>query len=464
LTKEDLAWIMQNRFFDGIADESKKGLFSEMTKHKVRAGERFIRQGDVGGVFYIIRSGECVVSLERNGRTEIVGRLGPGEIVGEMAVLTGEPRNANVEAATDSVLWGIAWQAFERACELHPDLREFLTNVLYTRFARALVRRDLVIGKYFVTRVLGRGGSGIVYLGAHTTLGMPVAVKMLRHNMAVDPSFVEEFRNEAIAIAHLNHENIVKVYDVEELFRTFFIVMEYVEGRTLEYILRREEKRPLPQLLDIFLQVCAGLRHAHEKGIIHRDVKPGNILVQEDNRAKIVDFGLACATGTRSAKAKGSPFFASPEQIKGKHMDERSDIYSLGITAYEMFTGKKPFGGSSMKEILKQALSGETRDPRKVVPDLPEELSAFIINATRLNPLERPETIARVLYELEPLARRLGLTTQLRDAEPLNMMSLYLFYRDGQSPMMKKLVKEFSRELQKVGARLRMAGFSDIRE
>ncbi len=464
VTREELDWIMHNRFFEPITDESKSALFRAMTAHRVPSGERFIRQGDVGDVFYVIRSGKCVVSLERDGQTDIVGRLGAGEIVGEMAVLTGERRNANVDAETDSILWGISREAFDRTCEQHPDLRDLLTKVLYTRFSRALVRRDLTIGKYFVTRVLGRGGASIVYHGTHTTLGMPVAVKMLRHNMAMDASFVEEFRNEAKAIAQLNHDNIVKVYDVEELFRTFFIVMEHVNGRTLEYILQREEKRPLPEFLDILLQVCAGLNHAHEKGMIHRDIKPGNILVQKDNRAKIVDFGLACAPGTQSAQAKGSPFFASPEQIKRKPMDQRSDIYSLGVTAYEMFTGQKPFGGSTMNEILKQALSGEIRDPREVVPDLPEELSTFIVDATRLEPRERPATIAQILHDLEPLARRLGLKTQLRDAERLNMMTLHLFYRDRQSSMMKKLVKEFSRELEKVGARLRGTNYTDIQE
>ncbi len=462
LTRDDFQWFMHSPFFEAIPDEAKKHLFRLIRPRKVNAGERFIRQGDDGRSFYIIREGVGTVNLERDGEIYSVGRVEPGDIVGEMAVLTGEKRNAHVDAETDCVLWRISRNAFDDTCIKHPEVRDFLTNVLYTRFTRALVRKDLVIGKYFVDRALGKGGFSIVYHGVHSILGMPVAVKMLRHNRAMDPVFVEEFRNEAKAIAQLNHENIVKVYDVEELYRTFFIIMEYVEGRSLDYVLLREQRRPLEELFDFLLQTCFGLMHAHENGVIHRDIKPGNILVSQDKKVKLVDFGLSCARGAREDVAKGSPLYVSPEQITGDPVDERADIYSLGITAYELFTGQPARKGDTVSEILSQHLEEPVTEPRATVPDLPRELNDFIMRCTRRDPDLRDRTVGDILYDLEPLARRLGIKTRRDEPDDLNMMSLYLFYRGEQRETMKKLVKEFSRELEKVGARLRGSNFENI--
>lgn len=465
LTTDDLHWFMESGFFDAIPEDAKARLFGAARLLNLKEGERLIRQGDDGDCFYILREGKCVASIEKEGQSIAIGRLRGGDIVGEMALLTGEPRSAHVDAETDAVVWQIGRDAFEKTCAEHPDLRKFLTNVLLKRFSLALVRKDLTIGKYHVDKVLGQGGSSVVYQGTHAVLGMPVAVKMLKHHRAMEPAFVDQFRNEAKAIAQLNHENIVKVYDIEELYRTFFIVMEHVEGRSLRYVLGGAQRQLMARLFDYLLQIGAGLAHAHEKGVVHRDIKPGNVLIQEPgDKVKIVDFGLACPPGHQEKNIQGSPWYLSPEQIKLEPVDERSDIYSLGIMAYEMFTGECPRKGNVLTEILCQHVQTDVEDPRKLAPDTPEDLANCIIKATRRNPSERYQTVKDILYDLEPLASKMGITSRRETKNQLNMMSLYLFYRGDHRQVMRQLVREFSRELEKVGARLRGAHYDNIDE
>jgi len=218
----------------------------------------------------------------------------------------------------------------------------------------------------------------------------------------------------------------------------------------------------MPKLLHFLISICSGLQHAHEKGVVHRDIKPGNVVVQKDDTVKLVDFGFACAPGTKDRNIIGTEHYLSPEIIKVGPVDERADIYSLGIMAYEMFTGRNPCPEKDTADILNWHLKNDVKDPREVVPDLPNELSAFIMRASRRDPADRYRGLAQVLYELEPLAERMGLRNQRESAERLNMTSLYLFYRNEHRAIMQRLLNDFSREVEKVGARLRGASFKDV--
>ncbi|KPK29345.1 MAG: hypothetical protein AMK69_06915 [Nitrospira bacterium SG8_3] len=322
---------------------------------------------------------------------------------------------------------------------------------------------DRTIGKYVITEILGRGGYSNVYRGTHASLNMPVAIKMLNHDMAMDPEFSEKFRNEAKTIARLNHENIIKVYDIEELYRTIFIIMEFLEGVPLDYVMEKMERLPPRRVLDIVLQLCAGLAYAHENGIVHQDIKPGNIFIQPDYRAKIVDFGLAVRPGTVDDLCwPGSVLYAPPEKIQGDPVDERSDIYALGITTYEMVTGQRPFVGNDPSEVMSLHVNKDVPDPRRSIPDLPEELSHFILRATKRDPSERYDNVPQILNELQPLAQQMGLMRHLQVKEQRKMMSLFLFYQDEHQLTLKRLVEEFTNELKKIGADIRAADFKDI--
>jgi serine/threonine protein kinase len=224
--------------------------------------------------------------------------------------------------------------------------------------------------------------------------------------MAMDPGFLEKFQHEAKTIARLNHPNIVKVYDIEECYRTVFIIMEFLEGFSLEYLLGNMPKPSLSGILDIFLQVCYGLEYAHKQGIIHQDIKPANIFIRPDGQAKIVDFGLACPQGTMDFDMPGTPFYMSPEQIQGEPVDERTDIYSLGIMLYEMLTGNRPFPEDNLGKLMDLHLKEDAPDPRILIPDMPNELHTVIMKSIRKDPNERFNSVSDLINTLKPLTEK----------------------------------------------------------
>jgi serine/threonine protein kinase len=260
----------------------------------------------------------------------------------------------------------------------------------------------------------------------------------------------------------LNNENIVKVYDIEELFRTIFIIMEYLEGVSLEHLLSRIRKLSANEVLNILLQVCNGLGYAHERGIVHQDIKPANVFIQSDGQAKIVDFGLSCPPGTADCCLPGTVYYMSPEQIEGESVDERTDIYSLGIMAYEMVTGQRPYPEDDLATLLDLHVHEDVPDPRTLVPDLPNELHYFIRRSTQRDPSARFKTVWEVLRDLQPFADKLGVERQPRGGHQRKMMSLSVFYQEEHQLLLNRLVEEFSNELQKIGLVLRAADFKDV--
>jgi serine/threonine protein kinase len=314
-----------------------------------------------------------------------------------------------------------------------------------------------------INEIIDRGGWSIVYKGIHKSLDMPVAIKMLKHTMAMNPDFSCKFKDEARTIARLRHENIVRVYDIEELHGTVFTIMEYLEGVSLRNLLDKIPRLPLPVLLDILLQVCAGLNYAHEQGFIHRDIKPANILIQPDGRAKILDFGLACCPGTIDFCLPGTVYYMSPEQIEGESVDERTDIYSLGIVAYEMITGQRPYPENDPVKLMDLHVQEDVPDPRLLVPDLPEALHYFIKRATQRNPSARFKTVWEILRDLQPLAENMSHQRQLQAEEKQKTLSLFLSYEDEHQPVLNDIVEDFSYELKKIGALLRSPDINDYK-
>lgn len=251
----------------------------------------------------------------------------------------------------------------------------------------------LLANRYEVEAQLGGGGMAIVYKARCTFLNRDVTIKVLRPEYTSDEEFVVRFRREAQAVASLSHVNIVNVYDVGHEGNIHYIVMEYIEGNNLKEIIRERGALPVREAVDIAKQICEGLEHAHENGIIHRDIKPHNILITKGGRVKVTDFGIARAatssTVTHSGTIVGSVHYFSPEQAKGEPTGVRSDIYSLGVVLYEMVTGKVPFEGESPIAIaLKQIQEGPAR-PRELNPNLSPDLEKIIIRAMAKNPAQR---------------------------------------------------------------------------
>jgi serine/threonine protein kinase len=435
-----------------------------MTFRRIRQGERLITQGTGGNGFYIVLQGSCIINVEKNNMLYNVGQLGAGDVVGEAVLFTDEPSRAHVDAETDMDVLSMSREKFETLEGENPDLRNFLSAVVIRRLSASKVAEDRQIGKYSVTEKIGHGGSSIIYKGIHSILNMPVAIKMLNHELAMNPDFLEIFRNEAKTIAQLNHPNIVKVYDFEELYRTVFIIMEYLDGTLLKNIVSAKPKLSISQIVDITMQVCYGLEYAHNRGIIHQDINPGNIFLQPEGQVKIIDFGLACRRGSVDSNFlfPGTIYYIPPEQIKGDPVDERADIYSLGITVYEMITGKRLFPGCHMKTIINWHLHEDIPDTRTIIEDLPDELHNFLMRTVRKDPSERYRNIAEALKELNPLAERLGVKAQPCFCKRNKMIGMFVVYQEEQQMVLKRLIEDFNKNVSGTGAALRITQFDEV--
>jgi len=392
---------LRTKFLRFISEDADGPVFKNMRYQHIPAGKRFVTQGQDGDAAYIIQRGSCQLIVEKDGKLYPVGHRGEGDIVGVMAILTGEPRSAHVEAETDMEVWVLKRDQFEHISKEQPGLLSFLTELVADRFDSRRPIADRTIGKYVATDIIGRGGFSIIYKGIQPGLNMPVAIKMMRHDLAMDPDFLSTFRNEAKTIASLNHENIIKVYDIEERFQTVFLIMEYLEGEALDKMLKRLKIIPPGLAVHYLIQICSGLQYAHSRGIIHRDINSSNILIRPDDRLKILDFGLACPIGTHDFSAVGTRAYMAPEQIRGDPMDQRTDIFALGITAYEMLVGQRPFPGEDVQALEEMHLNQDIPDPAASVADLPDSLRRFIIKSCRRDPGQRYDDFNQVQVDLK---------------------------------------------------------------
>ena len=255
-------------------------------------------------------------------------------------------------------------------------------------------RRAIYSGRYELTHLVARGGMAQVYRAMDRQLDRPVALKVLFPELSVDKTFVERFRREAQAAANLSHPNIVPVFDWGEDDGVYFIVMEYVDGRPLSAVLRDPEKLPPNQIASIGAGVAAALAFAHRHGVVHRDVKPGNVLITPDGEVKVTDFGIARAVNTEESLTQtgavmGTAAYFSPEQAEGKGVDARSDIYSLGVVLYEMAVGRPPFTGDSPVAVASKHVRDQPVLPRVANPAVPAALEAVIMKAMAKDPADR---------------------------------------------------------------------------
>ncbi len=452
----DYEFFRKTKPFRYVCRDAVCPLLNSVTQKRLNPGERFITQGDKGDTLYVIRSGSCLVKVEKEGEIIPISRCREGDIVGEMALLTGEPRSAHVDAETDMELWGLTQEQFERISRELPDFRVFLTDIVSERFSsrRETARRE--IGKYIVTDIIGRGSYSVVYKGKHAALNMPVCVKMLKHDLAMHPDFQRAFKQEARLIASLNHPNIVRVYDIEERYRTLFIIMEYLEGVPLHYHLDQEPQLSYRRIVSILVQACTGLDHAHKQGVVHRDIKPANLFLLPTDQVKIVDFGVAAPAGAEPRNITGTIHYLAPEQIACDPVDGRIDIYALGISAFEMVTGAKPYPGDDPDELITMHLRKDIPDPAQRRPDIPEELRAFIMTACQRDPDERYQGFSPALEDLQSLAAKVGLKKEQLFPEKTRKTTVHLVYGDAEQIAANELLEEFGKKAKKLGVALKM--------
>ena len=266
----------------------------------------------------------------------------------------------------------------------------------------------LLAGRYELIEKIGEGGMAVVYKGKDRLLNRYVAIKILRPEFTKDEQFIESFKRESQASARLSHANIVGVYDVGKEGNIHFIVMELIDGKVLSEVIKEKGRIEYKEAISIIRQVASALSLAHKNQIIHRDIKPHNILITSTGVAKLADFGIAKAVSAATIvggnnKIMGSVHYFSPEQARGAYVDERSDIYSLGIVLYEMLTGKVPFDGDNPVSIALMHINDPMPSLTKEVPGIPPQLEKIVNKATEKYQSNRYKTVDEMIKDLDDI-------------------------------------------------------------
>jgi serine/threonine-protein kinase len=291
-----------------------------------------------------------------------------------------------------------------------------MTKTLQTS-VHELTTGSTFAGRYQVIEELGHGGMGKVYRVLDQKLDEEVALKIIKPEIAADKETIKRFHNELRLARKIAHRNVGKMYELMEDGGTHFITMEYVPGQDLRGLIRQMGRLTAGKAVSIAKQVCEGLEEAHRLGVVHRDLKPGNILIDKDGNARIMDFGIA-----RSLRGKGitgagvmigTPEYMSPEQVEGKEADQRSDIYSLGIILYEMITGRVPFEGDTALAIAVKHKTEIPRDPREINTQIPQDLGQLVLKCLEKNKEKRYQSAGELHADLEKIEQGLPTTERV---------------------------------------------------
>ena len=295
----------------------------------------------------------------------------------------------------------------------------------------------LVNNRYRIQSVIGMGGMAIVYRAIDVQNGATVAIKVLKQEFLADEQFRMRFENESRAVSILNHKNIVKVFDVALNDDLYYIVMEYLNGITLKQYINQQGHLGWRETLYFLSQILDALRHAHSKGIVHRDIKPQNIMLLSDGSIKVTDFGIArfssTNTNTMTDKAIGSVHYISPEQVSADHIDQRSDIYSVGVTLYEMLTGELPFDADNPVSVALMQLQLDPPSPRQKNPDIPEGLEEIILKCMAKNPDNRYSCVEELMEDVERFKQNPSIRFEykyLSDENPTKYMDAIRVIKD----------------------------------
>jgi len=371
--------------FDTLADEELRNVLGAMRQQRLPAGMLLFRKGDPGSTMVLVLEGTLTVHVVPKDGPPVEYPMGPGSVLGEFALLAGVPRTADVSAETEAVVLIGERQVIHDLIARHPQMARFLTELLGRRLDDGGLSQ---IGKYVLFQKLGQGTSGRVYAALHPTLGRPVAIKMLSHQLVWQPEVREQFQAEARILASLDHPHIVGVFDIIEAYATLFLVMERVDGLDLRKVLKRSGSLGVDRSLDVLRQLASGLRHAHERGIVHRDIKPANVAVTMAGQVKLMDFGLATTVDSTEA-GTGTPHYVAPEVVRGEPIDHRADIYALGIMAFELVTGRRPFKSGTLPQVLAAHVLVEPLRLEVYAPLAPAGLVEFVHRALEKDPNER---------------------------------------------------------------------------
>jgi CRP-like cAMP-binding protein len=384
LDNDEVALILSGvRILQHLDTDVVEDLARRVRVAQFAPGEAIVEYGQPGLNLYILFRGKAEVLIpDEDGGISRRVDLRKGDVIGEISLLTGDAYGADVIARDEVTALYLDRTQFLALIEQYQPFAESMTELMRERLAQNGGINQ--VGRYQLLDKLGEGNMALVFSAYDPELDREVAVKMLKYQLAYDPEFLQRFQREALIIASLNHPHIINVYEIINAYSTSFIVMEKLEGQNLWDKLQQQGAFSITQARGILQQVASALQYAHqhgEHGIVHRDVKPSNIVIDAFGNIKLTDFGIAGPPQQRNVTVEGTPSYLAPEVINGETVDGRADIYALGVMAFHMLTNSLPFSASTLDKILAMQLRQAPPDILNYCPDLDDAFVEFIKRA-----------------------------------------------------------------------------------
>ena len=398
--------LANSRCFADVSPDVLDRMFSCMHERSYEAGEVIMRQGAAGDFLLVLIEGRAHARVRHaDGETREVGSFGPTEVAGELALLTNEPRTADVIADRPVRALALPIDAFQGLAMSHPEVGIVLTYLVAARLGKTTHDGlgGKVVGDYRIRRCVGRGGMAIVYEAEPVGGGDSVALKMMSHRLVYEPGALSRFRREAKIVASLRHDNVAQLYGRFSAYNTQFLVLEFCDGPTLKGVIKANGPIPEPEARLILGQLARGLRYVHAQGVIHRDLKPGNVMLNRRGEVKLTDFGLAkpemtiaTESATREGALIGTPWYMSPEHLAGEQLDARADIYALACLAFELLHGRSIFTSNSFLELAQEKLQLEVPQAARIGGGVSDEMHDFIARGLQVKPDDRTVSLGQL--------------------------------------------------------------------
>nr|NJM01169.1 protein kinase [Desulfobacula sp.] len=460
ITPQDIDFLLNTRWLRTIPKEGLCSLLNCMSRRAFDRDTPFISAGDPQNCLYIIQKGSCRIALKNEaGIFEPAGRKREGDVIGDMGFLSAESLISDAVSESEMVVWELPASKFDEACRLQQGLIDFLTGLLTNRLDDLSDPGAKAIGRYHIAQPLGEGRNGFVYKGSHRLLNIPVAVKMMKHHQAQPKENLTGFKKKIRRVADLNHPHIAQIYDIEERYRTFFIIMEYIDGDPLDLFFERKILFPLDDALFLMAQICSALAHAHDQKLTHQHLTPSNIFITEGRHVLVSDFSLPAPIPEEGRMEDRNIYYMAPEQIKGGKTDPRSDIYSLGILIYEMLTGRTPFSrGEDQGPLALMTSNGRLNMPSAQAPEIPEPLKKFILKACAELPEKRYQSVHEIIEELSNESTLFKNALTWKKNREQEVSALLISHGKNQRQLLFKFLDEFSQKALDLGLGVNITG------
>lgn len=390
-----------------LSSSALTDLVAAATEYRFAPGEIIVRQGDSAEGLWILLDGTAHAMLRHeDGTDHRIGRFRGGDVVGEMALVTRAPRSATVIADSNVRAMLVPTSEFDRLAVRHLELRLVLTQLVADRLGRGA--NDGFGGKqvegFRILRPLGRGGMSVVYRAREEATDDLVALKMMSYRLIYDSAALARFHQEAEILRGLNHVNIARLKRLFPAYNTYFLVMELCDGADLARLVRVRGRLTEPQVRPILGQLAHALEYVHQRGFVHRDLKPGNVMITRSGDVKLTDFGIAVPevmldeqvpTGLQAVL--GTPAFMAPEQLAGGAVDRRTDVYALACLAYDLVTGQRLFRSRTVYELIQEKMTMRLPPANVIGEGVSGELYEFLQRALSVNPDDRPASATPLL-------------------------------------------------------------------